>query len=92
MTIHKCKQCVLFDPKNKSCGVTVLHEGEKVHIPTEAEDDCFFETPWLNPETNKWECFLEDIKQIRMWAEDGKGNKINGLESKGIIKIELPGK
>jgi len=78
-----CKNCSLFDPINKLCGVVIINEGQKIHLPVEAEDACFFENEFVA----KNETFKPNVKQIKVWVEDPK----TGEKSKnGIVKIESP--
>lgn len=93
---HICKNCALYDKKNKLCNVIVLIDGEKQKIPTNPNEYCFFEIPIIIEKeiiiNNKLEKIKEtyipadDIKQIRFWTEDEKGNPAE----KGIVKIEYP--
>ena len=93
---HICKNCSLFDKKNKSCNVVVLIDGEKCKIPTNPDDLCFFEVPIIIEKeimvNNKIEKIKEtyipadDIKQIRFWTEDKNGKPAEN----GIVKIEYP--
>jgi hypothetical protein len=81
-----CKNCKLFDVSKNECRVIILHEGEKINIPVEAQDLCFFETEnYFNPISNQIENFNE-IKEIKIWVEDESGNK----STNGIVKIEYP--
>ncbi len=83
----KCKNCRLFDEKRKLCSVVILHEGEKLNIPVDKEDSCFFinEFSAISPEGIK-ETFLPTVQQVKLWVEDPKtGEKTNG---NGIVKIE----
>lgn len=80
----KCKNCGLF--KNGICGVAVLHEGITYNIPVEPEDNCFFENQFVAiNEKGLVETFKPDVKQVRWWVEDEKGNKTDG---NGVVKIE----
>ena len=80
-----CKNCQLFNSTERRCSVVILHEGEKINIPVDAEDACFFEEPYFNPITRTNETF-NDIKEIKMWVEDEHGNK----SDKGTVKIQYP--
>lgn len=81
-----CKNCRLFDPRNSECSVTILHAGQQLKLPVDPEDPCFFEQEYRDPFTGEVSTFNE-IKQIRAWVEDAKGNHIDG---NGIVKIEMP--
>ena len=70
-----CNNCVLYDREEGTCKVAVLHEGEKVNIPVEPGDTCFFEGE-----------MLEEIKQIRWFVEDEQGNPTE----EGKVKVEFP--
>ena len=80
----KCKNCVLFNRTEKVCSVIILHEGERIKVPVEAEDDCFYS----NKFTALGEEFTPEIEQVRMWVEDPvTGEQIGG---NGIVKIQYP--
>jgi len=81
-----CGNCKLYDPSQNQCSVIVIHEGQKLNIPVDAEDDCFFEQEYFDPTTKAMENFNE-IKEIKMWVEDEAGNKTSG---NGVVKIEVP--
>lgn len=80
-----CKNCKLFNPNNKICQVIILYEGEKINIPVDPQDSCFFEQPYYDPISKKKEDFNE-IKEIKMWVEDEFGQKSNT----GKVRIEYP--
>jgi len=80
-----CGNCRLFNPKDKRCSVVILHEGEKINIPVDPEDSCFFEEQYFDPITGKVEDF-NDIKEVKIWTEDDKGRRSN----KGTVKVEVP--
>ena len=84
----KCKQCQLFDSQNKICGVIVLNSGEKIHLPVDAEDDCFFKQEFrsINKEQSNIERFQVDVQQVKIWVEDEHGNKC----AQGKVMIERP--
>jgi hypothetical protein len=79
-----CKNCRLYDPGKKHCSVVVLWEGERVHIPVDPQDKCFFTDKF---DSNSGENFQDDIKQVRFWTEDEKGQPTNG---NGTVKVEYP--
>jgi len=81
-----CKNCRLFDEKNKECSIIVLYEGKKTRIPVDAEDSCFFEENYFEP-NNSEETFSKEIKEVKFWVENEKGEKTN---KNGIVKIEYP--
>ena len=85
----KCKNCRLFNEKEKRCSVVILHEGERFNLPVDKEDKCFFENEFvaINPEGQK-ETFKAEVQQIKCWVEDPKtGEKTSG---EGTVKIEYP--
>ena len=82
-----CKNCKLFDPENNLCGIVVLWEGERQHLPVDAEDPCFFEGQYFDPTTKSTESFAEDIQEVKFWTENEKGEKTDG---DGTVKIEYP--
>ena len=83
-----CKNCRLFDSKEKVCRVIILHEGEKINLTVEKDDSCFFENEFLamNEEGHK-ESFKPEVQQVKWWVEDKKGKKTKG---NGTVKIEYP--
>jgi len=81
-----CKNCRLFDAKNRACRVVILHEGQRVNLPMDAEDPCFFEEPYFDPKTGETTDFNE-VRQVRFWTEDKNGKKTN---KDGTVKMEYP--
>ena len=82
-----CRNCKLYNGKKGECAIVVLHEGERHHLPVLAEDPCFFEGQYFDPTTNTKEDFVDEIKEVKFWVENEKGEKIDG---NGIVKIEYP--
>ncbi len=82
-----CKNCKLFDPKQSECAVVVLHEGQRTKLPVIAEELCFFESQYFDPNTQSMENFTENIEQVRFWVENEKGEKTDG---NGVVKMEYP--
>lgn len=82
-----CGNCKLFNPQKLVCQVVVLHEGERVHIPVDPEDSCFFEQSLFDPISQERQDFVDDLKEVKFWVEDDKGNKTN---KDGTVKIEYP--
>lgn len=91
----KCNNCRLFDPRNKRCQVVIIHEGQRVHLPVNKRDTCFFEDQFTavkeelvgNEVITTKETFIpaEQIKEVKWWVEDPKtGEK----SDKGIVKVE----
>lgn len=81
-----CGNCRLFDEGLGICRVVILHEGEKLNLPVEAKDPCFFEQEYFDPITGRTETFNE-VKEIRVWVEDKDGKKTDG---NGTVKIQFP--
>ena len=78
-----CGNCRLFNEKTKRCSVVVLFEGQKINIPVDAEDACFFNTEFIAKDDK----FKVEINEIKIWTEDPKtGEK----SENGIVKIEYP--
>ena len=77
-----CKNCQLYNQKSGECSVIVLHEGEKINIPVDPEDACFFENEFIE----KYKP-IQDVKQVKLWVEDPKtGEKTTD----GVVKREYP--
>ena len=85
----KCGNCLAYNRELGQCMVTVLHNGEKMNLPTEPEDDCFFEQEFeFVNENGKVEKFKVDIEQVRMWVEDPATGK--PTDKNGVVRIEYP--
>lgn len=82
-----CKNCKLFNPSTSECSVVIIHEGQRCKLPVIAEEACFFEGMYFDPTTKAMESFSEDIKEVKFWVENEKGEKTNG---DGVVKIEYP--
>lgn len=82
-----CKNCKLFDPKKSECAIVVLHEGRRHRLPVLAQDPCFFEEAYFDPKADFPEDFVEDIKEVKFWVENEKGEKTKG---NGVVKMEYP--
>lgn len=82
-----CKNCRLFNENREVCSVIVLYEGDKINIPMDPNDTCMYESSYFDPTTKAMESFSEDIKEVKIWVENDKGEKVNG---DGIVKIEYP--
>lgn len=80
-----CKNCKLYDVKNEHCAIVILHEGERLHLPVDPEDACFFEAEYFDPTTKARVDFADDIKEVKIWVEDEKGEK---TDKDGVVKIE----
>ncbi len=86
----KCKNCSLFSPEQKLCGVIILmHDGSRVNLPVEPSDDCFFENQFVaRTSDGKVETFKPEVQQVRWWVEDPKTGKPTA--GNGNVKIEYP--
>lgn len=82
-----CGNCRLFNEAAGECSIVVLHEGERLKIPVDPEDSCFFEGEYFDPSTKAIENFSEDIKEVKFWVENEQGEKTNG---DGVVKMEYP--
>ena len=82
-----CKNCLLYNFKERHCGVVVLYEGQKMNPPTEPEDRCIFEQEYreIDPKTGTSEIWKPQVQEIRMWVEPP-----NNSTNKGAVKIEYP--
>lgn len=67
-----CKNCQLFIPEKKQCGIVVVHEGKHLRLPVEPNDDCFFKEEWFNPITKETENFNDEVKELRMFEDNGR--------------------
>lgn len=85
---HKCKNCGLFDKAQEICRVIVLVEGERINVPVDSEDDCFYEGTFTAIDVDgKKEEFNVPVENVKFWVEDEEGNQVDG---DGIVKIEYP--
>src|SRR4051812_30157236 len=82
-----CKNCRLYDPGMGHCSVVVLHEGRRLHMPVLPNDLCLFEDQYFDPNTEEIDDFTEDIKEVKFWVENDKGDKTAG---NGVVKMEYP--
>lgn len=74
---HICGNCRIYDPERGVCRVVVLLEGKRVNVPVDPQDACIMEDSGL----------IDDIKEVRFWVEDEKGEKTDG---NGTVKIQYP--
>lgn len=79
-----CKNCGLYDPNKGICKVIILYEGERINLPVDPNDPCFYENEFVDKDNNK---FKPEVQQVRMWVEDEKGVP---TDKNGIVKIEAP--
>lgn len=82
-----CKNCKLYNPSAGECAVVVLHEGQRLRLPVDPEDACFFEEPYFDPTTKAMEDFADDLKEVKFWVEDKDGNK---TDKDGVVKFQYP--
>lgn len=82
-----CKNCKLYDPSRGECSVVILHEGQRVKIPVDPQDECFYEGVYFDPTTKAMEDFSGDIQQVKFWVENDKGQK---TDKNGVVKMEYP--
>ncbi len=85
----KCKNCRLYNPKLARCEVIILWEGEKVNLPVQAEDDCFFADEFVAvlPDGSQ-DKFKPEVQQVKFWVEDKKTGKKTNKD--GVVKMEYP--
>ncbi|MCK9458442.1 MAG: hypothetical protein M0R80_02215 [Proteobacteria bacterium] len=87
-----CKNCSLFDRNNSICRVVILSEGERINIPVDPDDKCFFNNKFtaLEEKAGKIveEQFKPEIEQVRWWVEDPEtGQQTKG---NGVVKMQYP--
>lgn len=84
-----CKNCVLYSPNEGVCKVAILHEGEKINIPVDASDPCFFKDQFVAVKKDgETEMFRPEIEQVRWWIEDPKTGK--QTDKNGVVKMQYP--
>jgi len=71
-----CGNCLLFNKSSETCGVAILIEGQKLHLPVNSKDRCHMDDLGI------------EVQQIRWWVEDPITGK--PTEKNGIVKIEYP--
>lgn len=72
----KCGNCLLYRKSSGTCGVAVLMDGKKYHMPVDPEDNCHMDELGIA------------VQQVRWWVEDPEtGEK---TDKNGIVKIEYP--
>lgn len=82
-----CRNCKLYDSGRGECAVIVLHEGQRLHLPVLPNDSCFFEGQYFDPTTEAVDDFAGDLKEVKFWVENDKGQKTGG---NGVVKMEYP--
>lgn len=70
-----CNNCLLYNREKGVCKVAILHEGKEIHMPVFPNDSCHMEELGI------------EIKQVRWWVENDKGEPVDG---NGTVKIEYP--
>lgn len=74
-----CGNCLLYDRQNKKCRVVILYKGERIRLPVDPTDKCFYQAKFIAaPAPFHEETFNVEIQQVRFWEENGK------------VKIEYP--
>ncbi len=64
-----CKNCILYNPKERVCGVTVLQEGEELELMTRPDDKCHWERVGLEINFD----MIGEIKEVKVWSDDTQG-------------------
>lgn len=82
-----CGNCKLYNPQENNCRVVILHAGERLHLPVDAQDTCFYEEGYFDANTKAIENFAEDLREVKFWVENERGEKTVG---DGTVKIEYP--
>lgn len=72
----KCKNCLLYRRDKGECGVAVIVEGNILHLPVAAEDNCHMDELGI------------EVSQVRWWVEDKSTGE--QTEKDGVVKIEYP--
>ena len=62
---HICKNCALYNPKEKICTVNIMYHGEPFELKTKPEDSCHWERVGKEMGID----VLSQIKEIRVWRE-----------------------
>jgi hypothetical protein len=70
-----CNNCFLYNRENSTCKVAILLNGKEYHMPVDPGDRCHMDELQI------------EVKQVRWWVEDEKGNPTEG---DGVVKIEYP--
>jgi len=70
-----CNNCLLYNRESSTCKVAILVEGKEYHLPVDPGDSCHIDDLGI------------EIKQVRWWVEDEKGNPTEG---NGVVKMEYP--
>jgi hypothetical protein len=75
-TEPKCGNCLLYKKEKKECGVAILLDGQTIHMPVDAADNCHMDELGI------------EVNQVRWWVEDKEtGEK---TDKDGTVKIEYP--
>lgn len=70
-----CGNCLLFR-KDETCGVAILLDGEKFHLPVSRGDRCHMDELGI------------EVQQIRWWVEDPSTGE--RTDKNGVVKVEYP--
>ena len=65
---HICRNCVLFNPKENVCAVTVMYRGDALELKTNPQDSCHWERVGKELGID----VLSQIKEVRVWKENGQ--------------------
>jgi len=66
--LHICRNCALWNPHERVCTVTMLHEGEELELQTEPDDPCHWERVGKEMGID----VLGDVQQMRVWKRGGQ--------------------
>jgi len=56
-----CKDCKLYNAKEKVCSVSIIHNGEYFELKTEPKDVCMWDKMGIN------------VQRMRSWHDDKNG-------------------
>lgn len=59
--ILKCKDCKLYNSKDKVCTVVIISDGERFELPTLPNNECM----WIKSGV--------DVHEIRVWSDGENG-------------------
>ena len=90
-----CGNCRLFNGDKRICKVVVLYAGERINIPVDPQDKCFYQNKFtaIHPvDKDIKEDFNVDIQEVKFWMEDPvTGEKLGeNSKKKGVVKMEYP--
>lgn len=61
MAEHRCKYCKLYNKEEKTCEITIIHQGEYLEITAQPDDWCHWEKAGKDLGTN----FFEEVKELK---------------------------